>query len=224
MCFSANASFGAGILLTVIGVASIKQVQEPNHRYFAAIPLIFAIQQLTEGFVWLSFDYPGFRILQAPSTILFLFIAQSIWPVFVPLSILLMEDQEKRKSIGKILVAIGVIVVLYLTYCLIVFPVKAEVIGYHIQYTTAYPKTFRLYGGVFYLLATILPPFLSSRKYMWTLGIAILISYFMTLMFYNEYIISVWCFFASIISITVYAVLHRIKSPKSILLKVRSVY
>ena len=223
MCFSANASFGAGILLTAIGVASIKKAQDPNHRYFAAIPLIFALQQITEGFVWLSFEYAGFSRMQVPGTIFFLFIAQSVWPLFVPFSILMMEEKEKRKKTGKLLVAIGGIVALYLTYCLIMFPVKAEPIGYHIQYTTAYPKTFRLYGGVFYLLATILPPFLSSKKYMWTLATAIMISYFITLMFYDEYIISVWCFFASIISVTVYAVLYQIDAPEKIRVDIQTI-
>ncbi len=53
MCFSANSSFGTGIILAVISVASLKKVQYLNHVYFAAIPLIFCIQQITEGLLWL---------------------------------------------------------------------------------------------------------------------------------------------------------------------------
>ena len=46
MCFSATASFGASIVLTGIGVASLKQVKEPAQYPFASIPLIFGVQQL----------------------------------------------------------------------------------------------------------------------------------------------------------------------------------
>jgi hypothetical protein len=54
MCFSANASFGAGIILAVISVASLKKVQYSTHIYFAAIPLIFCIQQITKGLLSLG--------------------------------------------------------------------------------------------------------------------------------------------------------------------------
>jgi hypothetical protein len=49
MCFSAGASFGAGIILAVISVASLKKVKHTPHNFFAIIPLIFCIQQISEG-------------------------------------------------------------------------------------------------------------------------------------------------------------------------------
>jgi hypothetical protein len=48
---------------------------------------------------------------------------------------------------------------------------------------------------------------------MWYLGIAILVSYIMTKIFYTDYIVSVWCFFASVISIAVYAVILELNKP-----------
>jgi hypothetical protein len=47
---------------------------------------------------------------------------------------------------------------------------------------------------------------------MWMLGITILISYIMTTIYYTDYVVSVWCFFASIISIVVFFIIreHRI--------------
>ena len=58
MCFSASASFGAGIVLTGIGVASIKKSDTRSKSLFASIPLIFGIQQITEGFLWLALSNP----------------------------------------------------------------------------------------------------------------------------------------------------------------------
>jgi hypothetical protein len=55
MCFSASASFGAGIVLAVIGVATIKKREQPSQIYFATIPFLFSIQQVSEGFLLSSF-------------------------------------------------------------------------------------------------------------------------------------------------------------------------
>ena len=44
MCFSATASFIAGISLSVIGVATVKKAERKAEIPFAMIPLLFGIQ------------------------------------------------------------------------------------------------------------------------------------------------------------------------------------
>jgi len=51
MCFSATASFASGVLLSTVGAATIRENKEPSRRLFAAIPMVFGLQQLSEGFV-----------------------------------------------------------------------------------------------------------------------------------------------------------------------------
>ena len=211
MCFSVEASFGAGIVLSVIGVASIKKVQSPSQIVFASIPLIFSVQQITEGFLWLALSNTGYAYLQQVTTYTFLLIAQIIWPVWVPLAILLAEKEVKRKTIQKLLVIVGVLLSSYMTYCLFSYNVQAKIIGYHISYVQNYPLALTIAGGVFYFIATIVPPFFSTIKRMWLLGIAILISYIITIVFYESYFVSVWCFFASVISILVFVIMNEIK-------------
>lgn len=215
MCFSASASFGAGAILSVIGVASIKKVQEPKQMAFAGIPLLFAVQQITEGVLWLALTKPDYASVQQAATYIFIFFAQIVWPIWVPFSILILTKKETRKPITYILVFIGAIVSLYLAYCLLSFHIEAKVIGYHISYIQNYPAMLSKYGGVLYIIATVAPPFFSSIKRMWTLGASILISYIITTIFYEDYIVSVWCFFASIISIAVYAILHQAKTSEN---------
>ena len=211
MCFSTSASFGAGIVLSVIGVASIKKAGTRSQVAFASIPLIFAVQQITEGFLWLALSDPDFAFLQWPTTYIFLFFAQIVWPFWVPFSILKLEKEPGRKKIGRVLMITGAIVSSYLAYCLLSFHVEAKIIGMHISYKQDYPVALGQYGGLLYVIATIAPPFLSSIKRMWTLGTAILISYIITTIFYTDYIVSVWCFFASIISIALLAILFEMK-------------
>ena len=57
MCFSATASFVAGSALVVLGVATLRATRRKSEIPFAAIPLLFGIQQLVEGLLWLSFRF-----------------------------------------------------------------------------------------------------------------------------------------------------------------------
>jgi len=207
MCFSTSASFGAGIVLSAIGIATIKKAKEPRQIFFASIPFLFAIQQISEGFLWLALSDPAYGFLKQVTTYIFLAFAQIVWPFFVPLSIMLLEQKSRRKTIHKILLFIGTALSIVLGYCLVTFPVEASISGYHIAYRQDYPAAPATIISILYITATIAPPFSSSVKHMWYLGTAILISYIMTKIFYADYIVSVWCFFASIISIAVYAVM-----------------
>lgn len=57
MCFSAAASFIAGVSLTTIGVVTLKKARNRAEIPFASIPLLFGIQQLIEGTLWLAFRF-----------------------------------------------------------------------------------------------------------------------------------------------------------------------
>ncbi len=220
MCFSASASFGAGILLSAISIATIKHVEKPSQLYFACIPIIFSIQQFSEGFLWLALTNSHYAYLQEEMTYLFLFFAQIVWPSWVPFAILKLEKEEKSRTILKILLGIGISVSLYLGYCLIAFDTGAQIIDYHISYKQSYPIIWGGNGDYLYIIATIVPTLISNIKQMWTLGIIIFISYVITALFYSDYVISVWCFFAALISIAVLLIILKImnltKNPQPI--------
>ena len=57
MCFSATASFIAGVSLSVFGVATVKKAKRKAEIPFAMIPLFFGVQQIIEGMLWLSFRF-----------------------------------------------------------------------------------------------------------------------------------------------------------------------
>lgn len=143
MCFSASASFGAGAVLTVISVASIKKTNTTPHLLFASIPFVFGVQQITEGILWLSLPNSGFVYTQKIFTHIFLFFAQIVWPLWVPIAILRLEKKNTRTFIQKALVGAGAIAGLYLAYCLINYHVEAKIIGHHIIYIQNYPVSFR---------------------------------------------------------------------------------
>jgi hypothetical protein len=122
MCFSTNMSLGAGVALGVIGILSVRKVRKPSQLAFAAIPLLFSIQQFSEAFVWLSLTNKQFEARETIATNVFLFFAQVLWPAWVPFSIWLLEKDAKRKKMLLFLTGIGSLLAFYLTYCLFVFP------------------------------------------------------------------------------------------------------
>ncbi|MCF8254869.1 MAG: hypothetical protein K9J84_09860 [Bacteroidia bacterium] len=213
MCFSASASFGAGAVLTVIGIASIKKAHHSSQILFASIPLIFGIQQLSEGILWLVLPYPEYHLTQKIATYIFLFFAQILWLIWVPISFLYLEKSKDRKLLQKGFVGLGLLVGLSLAYCLITFNVQAIIMGHHIRYVQDYPASLKDLGVLLYAIATIVPPFFAHLKRIWLFSIAIFISYIILAIFYQHYVLSVWCFFASIISFSIYFILQ--ENPKA---------
>lgn len=226
MCFSSEASFAGGIIISAIGVATVKEVHKPSQLVFASIPIFFGIQQIVEGCLWLTIPNIEFGSIQKISTYLFLIMAQVLWPLIIPLSVLLMEENNKRKRILRILLVMGLPLSLYYVFCLLFFNVTPQIIGYHIQYETDFPKSLTMMAFIVYLIVTITPLFVSGIKRTHLLGILMFISCLVTAIFFTQYLTSVWCFFAALISGVIFWILRDSKREfnlnKLYLLKIRS--
>lgn len=211
MCFSASASFIAGAALTVAGVASVSQVRKPVHLVFAAMPLFFAIQQICEGFVWLSLSDPDFVGWYSFAKYSFLVFAQVIWPFFIPLSFLLIEPDPKRRKIIRYFFFAGIACSSILICRLLFFPAIAQIDGCHISYSLGTSVSTQIVTGILYIAAIVIAPFFSS----WRSGIALAVvnvfSLVITQVFYEAYLVSVWCFFAAAQSVIVFFVMREIK-------------
>ena len=81
MCFSATASFVAGARLSVVGVATIRTAERPSELPFASIPLLFGIQQLVEGIIWLTFREEAPALKQS-MTYVYSFFSHVLWPIY----------------------------------------------------------------------------------------------------------------------------------------------
>lgn len=49
MFFSSEASFESGVIISVVGVATVKKTHKLSQILFASIPLFFGLQQIAEG-------------------------------------------------------------------------------------------------------------------------------------------------------------------------------
>lgn len=208
MCFSPEASFTGGILITAIGVATVKSIKKPSQLLFAMIPLFFGFQQIAEGILWLSLQNPEYLLYKKGSTMAYLIMAQVFWPTMIPLSVMLMEVNKRKKQILSVFLALGIIVSLYYTYCLINFHVNPQIVSYHIHYYKDFPRHLNNLALAIYLIASISPLFISTVKRMPYFGGLMFFSCLITAIFFTQYLTSVWCFFAAILSGVIFWILR----------------
>ena len=206
MCFSAGASITAGVLLTFAGTETLRKVHKPSQIVFACIPLFFALQQFSEGVVWLTIPRKEYVDLQATATYTFLVMAQFVWPILVPVAVLLMEENKTRKRVLWSLLIVGAIVSFYYLHGLVVYHAHAEISYMHINYKHKrnFQSPFSNIPTALYLIATLAPFFVSSVKRAYIPGIIIGLSAIISVIFYTECLISIWCFFAAVVSFVIY--------------------
>ena len=206
MCFSAEASFGASAVLLTIGIISLNKSANVPQKVLSCIPIIFGVQQFAEGILWLSLYHANLASWNKIATYAFLIFAQVVWPIIVPLSVMLLEKGEKRRKILKAILVSGSIVSSYLLYCLLFYKVEANISCSHIRYDVYYPIHIQ-HLGIFYFVVTVTPSIISSIKRLRLLGVVIFVSYIITRIFYQYYLVSVWCYFAAIISVIALSVI-----------------
>ena len=201
MCFSATASFSAGAVLLGIGAFTLKSASRRRELPYAAIPLLFAIQQLSEGVIWLTFRYEAPR-LNSAMTHFYSFFSHVLWPIYVPAAVLLIEPAGLRRRALLVFVAAGVAVGASLLYFMFAFPIASRPVGQHIEYVS--PHFFAAATMTLYLMSTTVSPIVSTRRMVRVFGVLALSSFAAAYFFYATWFISVWCFFAAILSAVVY--------------------
>jgi hypothetical protein len=205
MCFSASASFTASALLFTIWCAIRQKNPSKSELMFTSIPLLFAVQQMCEGFLWISLAYTLLSTyltiaVQMLSMYGFLFFAYGVWPAWIPIAAWMMEKDSSKRLIFYILMALGLFTSTALILALTQFPVTAMVSRNHIQYMVEIPMMFQATGMVAYLISVIIPFLLSERVAVKIFGAAIAAAYALTCLFYFTTLTSVWCFFSAILS------------------------
>jgi hypothetical protein len=143
----------------------------------------------------------------------FLTIAQVIWPFWLPLSFFKLEENEFRKKILLICFFAGCGASVILAYRLLFLTVDAQINEHHIYYYIASSRWMIIASSVLYIIATLAPAFISTLNKSKLLGCILIISLLVSKLFFNDYLISVWCFFAAIISLLIILILRELKRP-----------
>lgn len=186
----------------MVGIKTLKKASSPNEVVFASLPLLFAIHEFTQGFVWLGvYGHIGPRPLEIAESI-FVFYAQGLLPFIVPLAIWLIEPKGKRKHYITAFMVIGAFLSAYTLWGLSVQPTSVTLKNDFLYYVN--PMTDKYWVGVLYVLTTcgslILSRNVSIQVFGWLNLIGINIIYWSV----PYALTSLWCLYAAIVSTVLY--------------------
>ena len=203
MCFSAAANFtGSGILGT-IGVLTLTRVKHRRELLFASLPILFAIHQFTEGFVWLGLDGVLSPTVTHGMAAAFMLYAQGLLPFLAPLSVLLFEpDVRSRRRMLPFLV-IGCLTALYTLWALIAYPTQTFIKNNSIVYIN--PATNNTIIAILYVVATCGSLLFSKVKDMVIFGLANLAILLVVMAVKRYAFTSLWCAYAAVASLIILA-------------------
>ena len=144
-------------------------------------------------------DAPG---LQQTMTYVYSGFSHTLWPMYVPFAMGAMEAVRWRRRAIFAFEAAGAAAGLYLLYYIVTRPVVAEVVGRHIVYVSPH-----FYTGpviVLYLAATCVSCFFSSHGFVRLFGVLALGSFLVAALVHQAALVSIWCFFAAVLSLVIY--------------------
>ncbi|MCU9838872.1 hypothetical protein OEZ49_13925 [Ruegeria sp. WL0004] len=206
MCFSATASFVAGTVLIAGGAVSLRRARDLRSRFlgFGAFPLLFGIQQMSEGVLWLSLDSPDVA-QPGGAALVFLFFAYWFWPFWVPLSAALVEPDRTRQRLFEGLSAFGFCLGAALYLPVLVDPDTLDIclVRHSIQYENPvmFPgEAAKTVVRLVYALVICLPLLGSSHRQVRIFGALIVASVAAGFVFAAYAFTSIWCFLAALIS------------------------
>jgi hypothetical protein len=182
----------------LVGILTLRKVSTPNEVLFALLPLLFALHQFTEGFVWLGMGgHIGTRALNLAAGI-FIYYAQGLLPFLVPLAVWLIEKKQWRKNILGILTLLGLALAVYTMYGLSTIPSSVTVINDTLFYNN--PWTANYYDAIIYIITTCGSLMLSSSISIALFGFLNLLGLTVIFLVRPYGFTSLWCLYAAAIS------------------------
>ena len=209
MCFSAEASFGLSTALAASGaycVITAVRRQNRSHLPLAAIPLFFGIQQFCEGLVWVGLGERHQDLVERAS-LAYLFFALFFWPLWMPLSIFAQERRPTQNFIMAVITVLGVAcgLALYLPLVLNLALVVTRIDHHSIHYDFEQSPVFDIvpwpFWIVLYLAVVAAPILMSRRREVVVVGLVLVMLAGITYVISATAFVSLWCFFAAILSI-----------------------
>lgn len=209
MCFSAPVSFAASTLLLPAGVYGLRVAvsTNPGYRPLAAIPIAFGLQQACEGLVWLGIGMGHTRVVNL-GAFGFLAFAYWFWLFWAPWAVAVAETNPMMRRVGWSLGALGLVYGALLYLPLVWQPdwLAVRVVQHSIEYDTRLifdPWVSQAVDRLVYALIILIPFALASNHALQRLGAMIALSAIASHWLLHQVFVSVWCFFAAILSLLI---------------------
>ena len=195
-------NFALSAIIGFVGIMTLRKVSTPNEVIFASLPLLFALHQFIQAFVWLGMNHIiQERALQMAQTA-YVFFAQGLLQFLIPLAIWLIEPKGIRKNMIAFFVFIGGFLMAYTLWGLSVIPTKVSIIHNIIYYQN--PTTDHYWVAIIYIITTCGSLILSKNIWIQLFG-WLNLSGLSFIYWYNHYgVTSIWCLYAAVISVVLY--------------------
>jgi hypothetical protein len=203
MCFSATANFVGSTVLAGVGVVTLTKVKHRRELLFAALPVLFAIHQFIEGFVWLGLDGILSPKVAHNMGAAFMLYAQGLLPFILPLSVILFEADAKSRRRMQPFLILGTLTALYILWALTAYPTQVFVKGNSIVYINQATNNEAV--AVLYVIVTCGSLLFSKIKDMVIFGIANLAILLAVMAFKRYAFTSLWCAYAAVASVIILA-------------------
>jgi len=203
MCFSATANFVGSVVLGTVGVVTLTNVKHRRELLFAALPVLFAVHQFIEGFVWLGLDGILSPAVAHDMGAAFMLYAQGLLPFSLPLSVFLFEPNGRSRRRMLPFVVLGGGTTLYILWAMTAFPLQLYVRGNSIVYINQ--ATNNTAVALVYVIATCGSLFFSKIKMMITFGAANLAILLVVMEVKRYAFTSIWCAYAAVASMIILA-------------------
>lgn len=201
MCFSAEADLVAGTVVGVIGVAALREVEHPRDLPLASLPLLLAAHQLTEAVVWRSLAGQTSPSSGEVAAWIYLVFAFCLLPVLVPVAVMVVEPELRRKRVMAVCAALGTAVAVMYLEAIVQGPVGAKIDGNHIAYLVSVRNVFVVDSA--YVLVACTAWLLSSHRRLVAFGVvnvaAVTTLYWLT----ETGRTSLWCVWAAVTSVLI---------------------
>lgn len=222
MCFSAAVSFGASALLLPIGLYSwhLAHQQNPQYLPLACTPILFAIQQACEGLVWLGIRADSLTVTNL-GAFGFLAFAYWFWLFWTPWSVAQSEPQPTVRRISWSFSILGGLYGMLLYLPILIQPpwLSIQVFHHSIEYNTRLiidPWVSQELDRLLYATIILVPLILASNRSLKVFGGAIGLSAIASNWLLHQVFVSVWCFFAALLSLFILHICRTAPTAKSL--------
>lgn len=218
MCFSESVSFAASAGLIGGGAFASWKANKINKRYLpvSIMPVLAGLQQLMEGHVWMGLNEADpFMVWWAAMG--FIFFSWLMWPVWIPMSIYVLEPPNSRRKKPLLYFAVAGVVfglLLYVPHLINPDWVQVGINNHSIAYEdTMFLDYFipREATYAIYVFLIVTPPFLSTYLHIRLFGLTLVAVLAIVWIFLTYAYISFFCLLAGLATIHLIYIILRNK-------------
>jgi hypothetical protein len=217
MCISATVSYSTAAVLASTGLYAVREARwlPPPYWMWALIPFLFGIQQAFEGRVWQELD-AGNAAAAVSFALGFHFFSHFLWPWWLPLCSYLVEPGKIRKRVIGGCAIFGAFAATLVYSAMLFHPdwMSVAARGHSILYDFSIPWRGSIHlpatPATLYALTILVPLLFSSHRLIRIFGGLVALSGVLASAAYGYAYVSVWCFFAAVLSLHIVYMIHHV--------------